>query len=70
MKYYVRTRFYTNGKFDSEILLESEAYEMDKTNKETDEFDEYWDVFSSHEKALAFISEQDINKEQERKQNK
>ena len=57
MKYYVRSRFYDNGKIETKMFLESEAFDMDRTNKETNNYDEYWDEFPTWEQAQEFIEE-------------
>ena len=56
MKYYVISRFYDNGKVETEILLESE-YKGQPAHAETAHFDEYCDEFDSLEKAEAFAEE-------------
>ena len=56
--YYVRTRFFTNGKTEGKIFLESE----DKGNTfgiENEQYEEYWDIcnmFEDAEKLLADLS--------------
>lgn len=56
--YWVRSRFYNSGKADIRIFLESECFEMDRSNKETANFDEYWDSFKTFEEAEEFATQE------------
>lgn len=56
--YWVQQKYYNDGKIVQRIWLESECFNMDKTNYEGDKYDEYWDEFKTYEEALAFTKQE------------